>query len=120
MLLVDDQPSVLNALRECLGLEPDLSIVGDAGDGNEALDLARDLHPDIVLTDLKMPGLDGFATTMALRKLLPNTQVIILSIYDDSATRAQAEAAGAFAFVAKHETAEVLIAAIRRAAARLP
>lgn len=114
MLIVDDQPSVLNALRQCFALEPDMVIIGNAEDGAEAIRLAERLHPDVVLTDIGMPDMDGIAVTIALRKADPHTKVVILSIHDDPTTRARAKAAGADAFVAKHDPAEVLIAAIRR------
>jgi DNA-binding NarL/FixJ family response regulator len=116
VLIVDDQPSVLDALRQCFALEPDLQIVGRANDGLGALALAQELHPDIVLTDIKMPNMDGLTATRALHRMEPTIKVIILSIYDDLATRAQAFSAGAVEFVAKHDPAETLIAAIRQAA----
>ncbi len=116
ILIVDDQPSVLDALRQCFALEPDIQIVGKARDGASALALAQELHPDIVLTDIKMPNMDGLSATRVLRQIEPKIKVIILSIYDDSSTRAQALSAGAVEFVGKHDPAEALLAAIRRAA----
>lgn len=115
MLLVDDQPSVLQALRECFALEPDLEIVGEAADGEIALALAQQLHPDIMLTDIKMPHMDGIAATEALRELSPDTKVVILTVHDNKAMRVQAFAAGAVAFIAKHEPAEALLEAIHKA-----
>jgi len=117
MLLVDDQPSVLQALRVCFALEPNLEIVGEALDGEIALALAQQLQPDIMLTDVKMPNMDGITATEALRVLAPDTQVVILSVHDNKATRVQAFAAGAVAFIAKHEPAEALLDAIYGAAA---
>ena len=75
LLLVDDQPAVLQALRECFALEPNVEIVGEAGDGEVALELAKQLHPDIMLTDLKMPNMDGIAATEAIREISPDTKV---------------------------------------------
>jgi DNA-binding NarL/FixJ family response regulator len=118
MLLVDDQPSVLDALRQCLALEPDILVLGQAGDGTTALDMAQKLHPDIMLTDIKMPNMDGLSITLALRETAPEIKVVVLSIYDDNSTRNKALAAGAVEFVGKHDTADVLLAAIRRAAGR--
>jgi len=115
ILIVDDQPSVLDALRQCFALEPDIQIIGKASDGVTALAMAQELHPDIVVTDIKMPNMDGLAATTALRKVEPKIKVIILSIYDDTSTRAQALSAGAVEFVGKHDPAEALLAAVRRA-----
>jgi DNA-binding NarL/FixJ family response regulator len=119
ILLVDDQPSVLNALRQCFAMEPDLQIIGTAEDGAQAIALVRDLHPDILLTDIKMPLMNGIVATRAVHQASPATRVVILSVYDDPLTRSQALAAGAAAFVAKHDPADLLIAEIRRVAASL-
>ena len=116
MILVDDQPVVLDALRQCFAMEPDILIVGEAGDGTTALALANKLQPDVMLTDIKMPNMDGIAITIALRESAPEIKVVVLSIYDDAATRGQAISAGASEFVGKHDPAEVLLAAVRRAA----
>ena len=120
MVLVDDQQSVLDALRQCFILEPDLLIIGEASDGETALLLAQQLHPDVMLTDIKMANMDGIAVTLALRESTPGTKVVILTVHDDVATRVQAFAAGAVEFVAKHDSAEELIAAIHRAACAPP
>lgn len=116
LIVVDDQLPVLQALLQCFALEPDISIVGKAASGAEALTLAEKLHPDVVLLDFMMPGTDGIATTLALRQLVPATKVVLLSIHDNIATRTKALQAGASAFVAKHDPAETLLAAVRQAA----
>jgi len=79
--------------------------------------LARALRPDVVLMDLEMSGVDGILTIAALCKVVPHSAVVIFTLYDDAATRERARAAGAAAFVAKHQTEETLLAAMRRAAA---
>jgi DNA-binding NarL/FixJ family response regulator len=96
-------------------LEPDLEVVGEAGDAVEAITLARALRPDVVLMDVEMPGVDGIAALAALRQAAPHSTVVIFTLYDVDAMRARARDAGAAAFVAKHETEETLLAAIRRA-----
>jgi DNA-binding NarL/FixJ family response regulator len=101
-----------------LALEPDLEIIGEAGDGTEALAQVAALRPDVVVMDVALPRLDGLAATEALRTTVPTSAVVMLTLHDDAATRARAAAAGAIAFVAKHEPAEALPAAIRRAAER--
>ena len=119
LLLVDDQPAVRHGLRMRLALEPDLLIIGEAGDGEAALAQASMLHPDVVLMDIRMPGMDGISATVALRGSVPQSAVVILSLYDDDLTRAQAQAAGSLAFVAKQEPVETLLAAIREASGKV-
>jgi DNA-binding NarL/FixJ family response regulator len=116
LLLVDDYPAVRRCLRTRLSLEPDLEIVGEAGSGAEAVSLVETLRPDVVVMDVEMPGTDGISTTSALRVAAPTTAVVILTLRDDAATRGRAREAGAAAFVAKHQTEEPLLAAIRGAA----
>ena len=99
-------------MKECLALEPDVRIVGEAEDGAEGLALARELRPDVVLTDIKMAGIDGFGVAEEVRRSLPGTRVIFLTVYDTPANREHARQAGASAFVAKHEPAEALLAAV--------
>jgi two-component system response regulator DesR len=114
VLLVDDQPTVLQGLRMRLGLEPDLVVVGEAQDGQAAIDLVSARAPDVIVLDLEMPGMDGIATAQALRTVAPEREVIILSIHSDAAARRRALAAGAVAFVEKNAGVEALLAAIRR------
>jgi DNA-binding NarL/FixJ family response regulator len=118
VLLVDDQAVVRRALRVRFHLEPDLQVVGEASTGSDALTLAQTLMPDVVLMDIEMPEMDGIEATAALRKVVPQSVIVILSIYDDAQTRARAEAAGAVAFVEKRGATETLLAAIRLAAAQ--
>ena len=118
VLLVDDQAVVRRALRGRFHLEPDLEVVGEASTGTEALALAQTLAPDVVLMDLQMPEMDGIAATAALRRAVPQSVVVILSIYDDAQTRGQAQAAGAVAFVEKRGATDALLSAIRQAAAQ--
>jgi DNA-binding NarL/FixJ family response regulator len=116
LLLVDDQPAVRHGLRMRLALEPDVAVVGEAADGAAALRAVQTLAPDVVVMDVVMGEMDGLAATAALGVGGPAPAVVVLSLYDDAATRRRALEAGAAAFVGKHETAEVLLAAIRRAA----
>jgi len=116
VLLVDDQPVVRHALRVRFHLEPDLEVVGEASTGGEALVLAQALTPDVVLMDLQMPGMDGIEATAALHRVVPQSVVVILSIYDDEQTRGLARVAGAVAFVEKRGVTDNLLATIRKAA----
>ena len=120
VLLVDDQPAVRQGLRIRLVLEPDVEVVGEAGDGAGAISLAQSLRPDVILMDVRLPDVDGISAVRTLCAVAPESAVVILSLYDDASTRAGAEEAGAAAFVAKHQVEETLLAAIRRAASRRP
>jgi DNA-binding NarL/FixJ family response regulator len=113
LLLVDCQPSVRRGLKMRLALEPDLEVVGEACDAAEAFFLARTLLPDIILMDVELPGMSGIAATETLRTATPHSAVVIFTLRDDAATSARARTAGAAAFVAKHQTEETLLAAIR-------
>jgi DNA-binding NarL/FixJ family response regulator len=110
----DDQPTVLQGLRMRLGLESDLVVVGEAEDGQTAIDLVSVLSPEVIVLDLEMPGMDGIATAQALRAIAPEGAVIILSIHGDIAARRRALAVGAVEFVEKNAGIEPLLAAIRR------
>ncbi len=116
VLLVDDQSVVRRALRVRFHLEPDLQVVGEASTGSEALMLAQTLTPDVVLMDIEMPEMDGIEATAALRRVVPQSAVVILSIYDDAQTRGRAQAAGAVALVEKRGATDALLSAIRLAA----
>ncbi len=116
VLLVDDQSVVRRALRVRFHLEPDLEVVGEASTGREALLLAQTLTPDVVLMDIAMPEMDGIEVTAALRRVVPQSVVVILSIHDDAQTRERAQAAGAVAFVEKRGATDTLLSAIRQAA----
>jgi DNA-binding NarL/FixJ family response regulator len=113
ILLVDDQPQVRRGLRMNLALEPDFEVVGEAADGNAAMSLASSLHPDVVVMDVEMPGIDAITITQALSSIEPHCAVLILSIHDDAHTQIRAYTAGAAAFVSKRESPERLTAAIR-------
>jgi DNA-binding NarL/FixJ family response regulator len=116
LLLVDDQPAVRRGLRMRFALEPDLEVIGEAGGATEAISLAQTLGPDVVLMDVDMSGIDGILAIAMLRQVAPHSTVVIFTLYDAAAMRARVREAGAAAFVAKHQTEEALLVAIRRAA----
>lgn len=119
ILLVDDQPAVRQGLRMQLVLETDWSVIGEADDGAPALTMTATLRPDVVVMDAEMRRMGGITACAALRTLVPASAVVILTFYDDAATRQRALDAGAAAFVSKSEGVEALTAAIRCAAARM-
>lgn len=108
ILLVDDHPAYLERARELLEQHGGVEVVGIALSGEEALVLAGDLRPDLVLLDFQMPGLNGIETTRRLRAILPELPVVIVTAHDDEAYRAAASAAGARGWVSKTEIADSL------------
>jgi DNA-binding NarL/FixJ family response regulator len=117
VLIADDHGVVRQGLRMYLALDPDLEVAGEAANGAEALQLARQLEPDVVLMDLLMPVMDGIAATAAIRQELPAVEVIALtSVLEDSAVYG-AMRAGATGYLLKDTQAEELCRAIKAAAA---
>ncbi len=113
VLLVDDMPQVLRDLHRLLDVTGVMSVVGEALNGEEAVRLATQLHPDAGVMDLEMPGMDGYEATRRIRAQLPKVRVIILSVHAGAEERHRARAAGADCFVVKGESYEVLVDAIR-------
>lgn len=113
LLLVDDQKNVRRGLRMRLELEPDVEVIGEAEDGETAISQVHVLHPDIVLMDVEMPGMDGISATQTLHDTESACSVVMLSLYDDNITRERARQAGAKAFIAKHQLEQTLMVAIR-------
>jgi DNA-binding NarL/FixJ family response regulator len=111
LLLADDQVLFRQGLRTILESEPDLQVVGEAGDGLEAVELARTRQPDVVLMDIRMPRMDGVEATRRIREA-GGTQVVILSTYDDELVF-EALRVGAAGYLLKDFPAEELIKAIR-------
>lgn len=117
ILLVDDHAVVRQGLKMFLGLNPDLEVVGEAENGQEAVRLTRELSPDVVLMDLLMPVMDGIAAIAAIRRDFPDTEVIALtSVLEDEAVM-KAMRAGAIGYLLKDTQAEELRRAIKAAAA---
>lgn len=113
ILLVDDHQVVRQALVQLLRAEPDLAVVGEAGTGTEAVALARQLVPDVVLMDINMPEMNGIEATRAIHAAFPAMRVIGLSMFDRGDQQAAMQDAGAVAYVSKAGPAEALLEAIR-------
>lgn len=117
LLLVDDHSVVLEGLRMFLALDPELTIVGEAADGAEAVRLARELKPDVILMDLLMPVMDGITAIGLLRRELPDTEIIALTSVLEDAAVVGAMRAGAIGYLLKDTKAAELRRAIKAAAA---
>jgi DNA-binding NarL/FixJ family response regulator len=115
-LLVDDQALFREGLRTLLDLQADIEVVGEAKDGREAIELVARTAPDVVLMDMQMPVLDGVAATRDIRAKHPNTQVIVLTTFDDDEYVFEGLRAGAVGYLLKDVTSDRLAEAIRSAA----
>ena len=113
LIVVDDHPVVRDGLRGMVASQPDLEVVGEAANGEEAVGLAEQLHPDVVLMDLRMPVLDGVAATERIRERLPEIRVLVLTTYDADADILRAVEAGATGYILKDAPREDLFRAIR-------
>jgi DNA-binding NarL/FixJ family response regulator len=115
VLLVEDDAETRGMLRELLEGE-DIAIVGEAGNGSEAVRLAQEHAPDVVLMDVRMPVMDGIEATRIIASSHLSTRVVILSSFDDRVLRQAAADAGAYAYVVKGSSAEPILEAVLRAA----
>ena len=113
VLLADDHPVVRRGLAALLGTLPGFEVVGEAVDGEEAVREAQLTRPDVVLMDVRMPGTDGVAATRRLRETVPDTAVLVLTMYDDDATVFTAMQAGARGYLLKGAEQEEIADAIR-------
>ena len=120
ILLADDQALVRSALAALLELEDDFTVVAQVGRGDEVVATARDLHPDVALLDIEMPGLDGLAAAAALTQEVPACRVIIVTTFGRPGYLRRAMESGALGFVVKDAPAEQLADAIRRVSRGLP
>jgi DNA-binding NarL/FixJ family response regulator len=114
IVVADDDPQYREIVRYIVATVPDaMTIVAEAGDGEEALELVRRERPDIVITDLVMPLLDGIQLTRRIRQELPRTKVILMSSHTEDAYRLMASDSGADVFVSKQVITTSLLPAIR-------
>lgn len=116
ILLVDDHAVVRQGFKMILAAQPDMEIVGEAGDGREALDLAGQLQPDVIVMDVAMPELNGIEATRRVADLSPRTRVLALSMHKDSVYVREILRAGARGYLLKDSIASDLLAAVRAVA----
>ena len=116
VLLADDQDLFREGLHTLLSVQPEINVVGEARNGEQALVLAVRFHPDVVLMDVQMPVLDGVAATRQLRRKLPDCHVIMLTTFDDDEYVFEGLRAGALGYLLKDTSSENLLNAIRAAA----
>jgi DNA-binding NarL/FixJ family response regulator len=116
VLLVDDQQLIRAGLRMLCDSAPDLEVVGEAPDGATAIRLAEQIHPDVVLMDLRMPGIDGTTATARILAQRPSARIVILTTFDDDDHLYPALSAGACGFLVKDASPAELLDGIRRAA----
>lgn len=113
LMLVDDHPVVREGLRAILATTPDIEVVAEAGDGLEAIEKVKECEPQVVLMDLRMPGVDGLEATRRIKSQFPSTTVIVLTIYDSDAYVVDAVRAGAGGYLLKDASKDLLVHTIR-------
>ena len=118
LLIVYDHDLVRESTQLMLEGEPDLEVVGEAVDGRHALELCRQLHPDLVLMDVRMPEMDGLTATRAIKEEMPSISILLVSAYDSEDYRREARSAGAAGYVLKDADMQQLLEAVRMALGR--
>ena len=113
ILLTDDHTLFRQGIRTLLSMEPDLEIVGEAGNAMDSVAAAKQLRPDVVLMDIGMAGMSSFEATRQIRKERPETKIVFLSMYDDEDYLAECVEIGANGYVLKDSPSDQLVTAIR-------
>jgi two-component system response regulator NreC len=115
ILIADDHAIVRDGLRQLLNAQPDMEVAGEAGDGMQALEMARRLRPDVALLDIAMPRLSGIEAVGLIRESAPQTKIVVLSMHDKESYVQQVLAAGALGYVLKASPSSDILEAIRSA-----
>jgi NarL family two-component system response regulator LiaR len=113
LLVVDDQTVVREGLAAILATYPDIEVIGQAAEGNQALEIIKQAKPNVVLLDLQMPGLDGLATIPKIKEIAPSARILVVTSFADSDRVYQAIKAGALGYILKDATRDQLVYAIR-------
>ena len=114
LVLADDHDLVREGIRAVLEGEPDLAVVGEASNGREAVEVCREVRPDLVLMDVRMPEMDGLAATRAIKEELPETSVVMVTMHESPDYLLEAIKAGAAGYILKDAVGERLVEAVRR------
>lgn len=114
VFLCDDHTLFRQGIRKLLELEPDIAVAGEASNGREMLELLKKTRPDVLLVDIGMPEMDGVTATFKAKKILPDSSVIMLTVYEDEPHIFEAIKAGAMGYLLKDVSFDELIEAIRR------
>lgn len=113
VVVADDHALIREGLAKLLELEDDIEVLGEAGDGQGAINLARRYQPDVILMDINMPGTDGITATRVIKREMPHTRIIALTVYEDEQVVEMVKA-GVSAYILKDVAAQELISTIRR------
>ncbi len=117
VVLVDDHMVLREGLKTLITAQPDMAVVGEAGDGEAALQQLEMWRPDVVIMDISMPGVNGIQATEQIKRTYPEVKVLVLSVHDDTSYLRQMLTVGASGYILKHTAADALIQAIRTVAA---
>ncbi len=120
ILIVDDQASIRKALRSLLSREPIFQLCGEAENGNEAVEKALELAPQIILMDISMPGLDGLEATRRILRALPSTEILVFTQHEPLQAARAAKAAGALGCLSKSDAGRDLITALKTVSEHRP
>lgn len=115
LLIAEDEPVARQAMARLFDLESDIRVVGEAENGEVAVELARRTMPDVILMDIRMPKLDGIRATQIIKQEMPNVAIVILTIYDDDQNVFQAVKAGAIGYILKDSPIDEALKAVRAA-----
>ncbi len=118
LLVAEDSPNTRHNLTNILQLEPDIELVGSVGGARQAIELAAQLRPGVILMDINLPDMDGLTATQHILRLIPGVSVIIMSVHDEAVYQRRALEAGAKAFLTKPFSGDDLMAAIRNSLPR--
>ncbi|MEW6189662.1 MAG: response regulator transcription factor [Actinomycetota bacterium] len=113
VLIVDDHTVFRQGLCKLLEAEEDICVIGEASDGSEAIEMVKNLGPDIVLMDIEMPNVDGIKATTEIKEMYPNTEVVALTAYEDDEHLFKAIRAGSTGYISKHSSADEIVEAIK-------